>query len=197
MSTKCRVISLKGKFSILYPLVFVFFGCTSEPKLERDAHGSIIHEDPFKEDKLYKQKAEDFRSGNSYGVTILSEKCNEFKSGENGLTFPLNCQYAYLIRFRVQCEVKQAVGVPFHSPMRFKELQVNLVNIDKAILTDQKRFPSVMTTNQSGELDFSFSATDSLENFQIELSNTKTKVVVNNVQLSDPVLVPESFCSKN
>jgi len=182
------------KFLILIPLLF-FVGCVSEKKVERDAHGSIMREDPFVEDKLYKKKAEDARRSEAFGVSTLSEHCEKVSIGD-GFAFITKCHYEFLMRLKLQCEFPQATGVPFHQPVRFKELQVNILNVDKAIFKDSKRFPTKVTTNQDGVLDFSFATTGVLNDYQIEISNSKSKVTVSSVKLADPILVPESFCSK-
>jgi len=184
------------KLLVFITIILFFSGCRSEPKVERDAYGSIIREDPFVEDKLYKKKAEDARRSDVYGASTLSDHCEKVNIGE-GLTFITKCHYEFLMRLKLQCEFPQATGVAFHLPVRFKELQVNILNVDKTIFKDSKRFPTKVTTNQDGVLDFSFATSGILKDYQIEISNSKFKVTVSSVKLGDPILVPESFCSKN
>jgi len=184
---------------IIISVLFVFLGCVSESKPQRGAHGAIIREDQFAADNEYKRRAEEVRMNNSLGVFVLAERCDETNIPVgSGKYFPLrsSCEVDNFVRLKLQCEVPQGAGVPYYQPMRFKEFQVNLVNIEGAALKDPKRLPSKMVTSQDGIVDFSFTTKDSLTRFQIEITNQKGTVIVDRVRIADPIMLPEYFCQK-
>lgn len=187
-----------SKFLILFSLLG-FLGCVTQPKVERDAHGSIIREDQFAEDKLYKKRAEEARIGDSYGVSPLSKNCTGIPligDPKDGFGLFKECKYELLARIKIQCEFSQVVGQPFYRPVRYKEFRVDIVGVDKSGLKDPKRFPTNVTTDHDGILDFSFGVTDSLNEFQFEIIDPNSLMTVRTNKISEPIIAPESFCSK-